>query len=118
MDRVGPVRLLPEDRLCGRQPSLRQPAHGHVGKSHGTTYIGGAYYAEHSDAGTAFELSPTAKPPWTEVVLHSFCLNTGTNCADGFALLAGLIMDTTGNLYGTTSSGGAHNGGTVFELKP
>ena len=28
----------------------------------------------------------------------------------------GLIMDSSGNLYGTTSGGGASNDGTVFEL--
>jgi uncharacterized repeat protein (TIGR03803 family) len=29
-----------------------------------------------------------------------------------------LILDTAGNLYGTTVAGGAFGGGTVFELKP
>jgi hypothetical protein len=43
-----------------------------------------------------------------ETVLHTF---TGGN--DGGFPQAGLIMDTTGNLYGTTVTGG---GGTVFEL--
>jgi uncharacterized repeat protein (TIGR03803 family) len=31
--------------------------------------------------------------------------------------LAGLITDKDGHLYGTTSAGGAHMQGTVFELK-
>ena len=30
--------------------------------------------------------------------------------------LAGLIADDKGNLFGTTSVGGAHGGGTVFEV--
>ena len=30
----------------------------------------------------------------------------------------GLIFDNAGNLYGTTASGGALNGGTAFELTP
>jgi uncharacterized repeat protein (TIGR03803 family) len=38
--------------------------------------------------------------------------------ADGNQPVAGLVFDTPGNLYGTTSLGGAHNAGTVFELKP
>jgi uncharacterized repeat protein (TIGR03803 family) len=31
---------------------------------------------------------------------------------------AGLILDSTGNLYGTTGGGGAFGGGTVFEIEP
>jgi uncharacterized repeat protein (TIGR03803 family) len=31
---------------------------------------------------------------------------------------SGLIFDQSGNLYGTTSEGGAHGFGTVFELTP
>jgi uncharacterized repeat protein (TIGR03803 family) len=36
--------------------------------------------------------------------------------ADGAEPTAGLIFDQAGNLYGTTASGGAGNGGTVFKL--
>jgi len=32
--------------------------------------------------------------------------------------MAGLIFDQAGNLYGSASSGGSGNGGTVFELMP
>ena len=32
--------------------------------------------------------------------------------------IGGLIFDSTGNLYGTTSDGGSGGGGTVFELSP
>ena len=31
---------------------------------------------------------------------------------------AGLIIDPSGNLYGTTTGGGSGSGGTVFELTP
>jgi uncharacterized repeat protein (TIGR03803 family) len=44
-------------------------------------------------------------------VLHSF---TG---ADGASPGGGLSLDTLGNLYGTTASGGSHNLGTIFKLK-
>ena len=37
---------------------------------------------------------------------------------DGKSPHAGLIFDQAGNLYGTTSGGGAHGGGTVFNLTP
>ncbi len=48
-----------------------------------------------------------------ETVLHSF--GSGT---DGLEPGAAMIFDTAGNLYGTTSGGGIHGHGTVFELTP
>lgn len=48
---------------------------------------------------------------WTEKTLHNF--GSGE---DGAEPQAGLIFDAVGNLYGTTSGGGANTGGTVFEL--
>lgn len=49
-------------------------------------------------------------------VLHSFCSEAG--CADGQGP-SGLILDSAGNLFGPTFSGGSNgNGGTVFELTP
>ncbi len=47
-----------------------------------------------------------------EKLLYSF----GTVRMDGAYPQAGLILDNAGNLYGTTSGGGAYNEGTVFEL--
>src|SRR5438128_1362113 len=44
-------------------------------------------------------------------VLHSF-----TGGADGDAPHVGLVRDPSGNLYGTTSAGGASNSGTVFKV--
>jgi uncharacterized repeat protein (TIGR03803 family) len=35
---------------------------------------------------------------------------------DGASPDAGLVLDTQGNLYGTTGNGGASNYGTVFKL--
>ena len=35
---------------------------------------------------------------------------------DGSTPLSGVIMDSAGNLYGTTSLGGAYDGGAVFEI--
>jgi uncharacterized repeat protein (TIGR03803 family) len=48
----------------------------------------------------------------TERVLYSFDKTT----TSGNQPEAGLVMDPSGNLYGTTSRGGAYNGGIVFEL--
>jgi uncharacterized repeat protein (TIGR03803 family) len=52
----------------------------------------------------------------TETVLYDFC--SQPNCTDGSGPLASLTFDGAGNLYGTTYSGGAFGGGTVFELSP
>jgi uncharacterized repeat protein (TIGR03803 family) len=80
------------------------------GNLYGTTVSGGAH-----NRGAVFELTPNAtKTGWQETVLYSF----GTQSSDGQGPTAGLIMDASGNLYGTNSSGGVHGGGTVFELTP
>jgi len=74
------------------------------GNLYGTTRGGGAY-----NGGTVFELTPSG----TEMVLYSF-----TWGADGGSPFGGVIFDTQGNLYGTTSVGGAYGWGTVFKLTP
>jgi uncharacterized repeat protein (TIGR03803 family) len=68
--------------------------------------------------GTVFELSPSAGGNWIETVLYTFCSVNG--CRDGrLAYYGGLLLDTAGNLYGTTTAGGNHaNAGVVFELAP
>ncbi len=81
------------------------------GNLYGTTRNGG----NASDAGTVFELTFN-NGQWTESVLYSFCAQP--NCADGYNPNAGLIMDASGNLYGTTTGGGGGSLGTVFKLTP
>jgi uncharacterized repeat protein (TIGR03803 family) len=73
------------------------------GNLYGTTLEGGAF-----GGGTVFEVDATGK----ETVLYSF---PGTN-GDGSAPMAGLVLDMVGNLYGTTTSGGAASRGTVFRV--
>ncbi len=82
-----------------------------AGNLYGTTAVGGA-----NKNGTVFQLAPNSDGSWTESVLHSFC--SGGGCADGSTPLAGLILDQTGSLYGTTPMGGAYGEGTVFKLTP
>ena len=82
------------------------------GNLYGTTGFGGVY-GGYGD-GTVFKLSPTASGPWTETTLYQF----GAVKGDGSNPLGGVIFDASGNLYGTTSYGGPHGDGTVFELSP
>ena len=91
------------------------------GKLYGTTSLGGAGVDGNSGmgGGTAFALSPAARPPWPETVLYSFCQQGGFACSDGSRPVDGLTrVGTAGSIYGATGFGGAHNGGRVFEIGP
>ena len=64
-----------------------------------------------------FELMrDAARGAWDHKILHSFCLQP--NCGDGHDPVAGVMMDKSGNLYGTTQAGGAKDAGTIFEVVP
>jgi uncharacterized repeat protein (TIGR03803 family) len=75
-----------------------------AGNLYGTTYTGGVF-----DYGTVFKLDTAGH----ETVLHSFA----GSAADGTYPYAGVTMDSSGNLYGTTAYGGGISyGGIVFKL--
>ena len=82
------------------------------GNLYGTASQGGA-----NGSGTAFELIKSSGT-YTAKVLYSF----GADAADGTMPVAGLVMDASGNLFGTTRMGGSATAcggsgcGTVFEL--
>ena len=76
------------------------------GNLYGTTLEGGDF----NSGGVVFKLTHHADG-WTESVLHIF-----TGSPDGAHSGAGLIVDTKGNLYGTTGFGGANQVGTIFKL--
>ena len=61
--------------------------------------------------GGAYKLSPSGSS-WAEQTIYGF-----TGASDGYGSV-GLILDSSGNLYGTTEYGGSGGGGTVFELSP
>src|ERR1700682_5605659 len=78
-----------------------------TGNLDGTTPTRGA-----NGAGTAFQLRPDGHGGWTESVLYSF----GIMSVNGAFPSSGLLLDGSGNLYGTTYQGGDSNFGTVYEL--
>ena len=75
-----------------------------TGNFYGTTSAGGA-----SGCGTVFKVKPNGH----ETVLYAFKCRP-----DGFTPNGGLVMDSAGNLYGTTYGGGDTNQGAVFKLAP
>lgn len=96
----------------GASPQLEDLAFDRAGNMYGTTYFGGTY-----GYGAVFELTPSGGA-YTESIIHSFDYPTG-----GTQPQAGVALDASGNLYGTTTYGGTgtecmDNCGTVFQLKP
>lgn len=77
-----------------------------AGNLYGTATCGGS-----QNLGVVFELT-RGKGGWSEKVLHNFV------GMDGALPYAGVIMDSAGNLWGTSSAGGSDNGGTIFEMSP
>jgi|HubBroStandDraft_1064217.scaffolds.fasta_scaffold00803_7 uncharacterized repeat protein (TIGR03803 family) len=89
-----------------------------AGNLYGTTSLGGASINSncYAGCGVVFELSPSATG-WKETVLYNFC--SQADCTDGNLPFAGVIMDSAGNLYGTTTlSGDPTTNGVVFKLSP
>jgi len=95
---------------------------GPDGALYGTTYQGGGdnsgqcFYG----CGTVYSLRPppsackSALCPWNETVIYHFA-----GGSDGaYPGYGNLTFDSAGNIYGTTSDGGANGLGTVYELSP
>ena len=98
----------------GAGPQVENLVFDSSGNIYGTTQGGGMY-----DSGVTFELTPSGGG-YTESILHSF-----GNGTDGRAPLAGIVLDSAGNVYGTTDLGGSgspqtcHGScGTVYQLTP
>ncbi len=84
------------------------PVQDAAGNIYGTTYDGGDLTTcDGFGCGIIFKVDKRG----SETILHTFGKGT-----DGGQPASGLVRDSNGNLYGTTESGGANNGGTVFEL--
>ncbi len=81
-----------------------------AGNLYGTTAQGGT-----NNLGVVFKLLPPAQQGgiWTETVVYSFGSIAGDGSNPAYGLL---LMDSEGNLYGTTLLGGANGYGTVYKL--
>jgi uncharacterized repeat protein (TIGR03803 family) len=77
------------------------------GALYGTTVGGGS-----AGKGTVYKFVP-AKGGGAETVLWSF-----QGSSDGTGPNGGVVIDSSGDIYGTTPTGGNSNSGVVFELKP
>lgn len=86
-----------------------------AGNLYGTTSEDGAY-----GLGTVFKLSPNAQGSWTYTDLHDF-----TGGSDGDDPAAALVIDQSGDLFGTAQFGGTNRTcsegqgcGVLFEITP
>ncbi len=86
--------------VLGDQGPYDAPTMDAAGNLYGTTFGGGF-------VGSVFELTPGAQG-WTYTDLHDF------NGRDGIEPVGGVVLDATGNIYGTTS----YDFGEVWELTP
>jgi uncharacterized repeat protein (TIGR03803 family) len=101
------------------------PASGLVldaaGNLYGTTPSGGSQAGQClsiGGCGVVFELTPNSDGTWTDTTIHTF-----VGVADGIQPHGNLVLDGSGNLYGTTIYGGNgctgyYSCGTVYELSP
>src|SRR5450432_2937103 len=77
------------------------------GKFYGVTFGGGPF----DNFGTIYQITNSG----ALTTLYTFCALS--ECADGETPYGGMVQALNGVLYGTTYGGGAHGGGTVFDIK-
>lgn len=86
--------------------SVASLAQGVDGDLYGSTRNGGA-----EGTGTIFRISRSG-----DLVSHSLCIQLP--CTEGSYPMAGMVLATDGNLYGTTAGGGADFDGTIYRITP
>jgi len=111
------------------------PAFDAAGNIYGATTFGGRGSCDrNAGCGTVWKLAPVAGGPYTAQILHTFASGPANlGCCDPIRLphypLAGVVLDSYGNIFGTSAYGGSSsfcNGkvgssfqgcGTLFELE-
>jgi uncharacterized repeat protein (TIGR03803 family) len=96
----------PNNQYAGPGPWASLAMDG-AGNLYGTTLCDGA-----NKLGSVFRLTPS-DGGWTYTSLHDF-----TGGDDGAYPLSNVIIDPSGNLYGTASAGGSKGHGIVWEIAP
>ena len=79
----------------------------HAGNLYAAAQAGGAY-----SWGSIYKLTPRTSAPWTENIVHNF-----TNNPDG-ASPSGILVNSSGSIFGTTGAGGSSQMGIIFEIAP
>lgn len=100
------------DASEGNSPGFGNLVFDAAGNIYGTTFFGGGGAdCEYDNCGVVFQLVHSGGT-WTENVLYDFTYNgdTGSNPDSG------VILDSAGNVYGTTLLGGGYGEGAVYEL--
>jgi len=92
----------------GKDPFYGSLVQATDGNLYGTTWLGGISTRCSNGCGTIFRISTGGR----FATVHAFTFT------DGQIPYAGMIQASDGNLYGTTSSGGANDAGTVYGLNP
>jgi hypothetical protein len=72
---------------------------------------GGGLDCGGTSCGTVFKFSPQKNGSWKYSVVHKFDGNDG-------AFPYGVVLDSKGNIFGTTMQGGKYNMGVAFEITP
>jgi len=80
-----------------------------AGNLYGTTSSGGSTSPSNPGSGVVLKVDTAGQ----ETVLYTF-----TGRTDGGSPNAGVVRDSAGNLYGTTSAGGTGSWGVVYKLDP
>ncbi len=101
-----------QDRSDGGYPIYGDLAFDQQGNIYGTAPGGGINSAncDSFGCGVVYKLTRSGAS-WTYSVLYSF---TGNN--DGGVPVGGVILDSSGNLYGPAAGGGAYQNGVVYKL--
>jgi len=93
------------DSTVAQCDGAEQPIAGVIRDAAGNLYGTTVTDETFNGYGTAFKMNAAGSC----VVLHAFCSSGGESCTDGAAPAGALLPDRAGNLYGTTTGGGAPN---------